>query len=77
MLLPGSLRRSMCALYAFLRHTDDLADVPASPAWKAEAIEAWRLELDAALAGRDSRVAGPTGLSGYDRPARNSGASAS
>ncbi len=26
MLLPRSRRRSMCALYAFLRHTDDLAD---------------------------------------------------
>ena len=58
MLLPGPLRRSMCALYAFLRHTDDLADEPASPAWKAEAIESWRLELDAALAGRESHWPG-------------------
>ena len=29
LLLPADLRRSMCALYAFLRHTDDLADDPA------------------------------------------------
>jgi 15-cis-phytoene synthase len=58
MLLPGPLRRSMCALYAFLRHTDDLADEPASPAWKAEAIASWRLELDAALAGRESHWPG-------------------
>jgi 15-cis-phytoene synthase len=58
MLLPGPLRRSMCALYAFLRHTDDLADEPASAAWKAEAIESWRLELDAALAGRASQWPG-------------------
>jgi 15-cis-phytoene synthase len=58
MLLPAPLRRSMCALYAFLRHTDDLADEPASPAWKAEAIESWRLELDAALAGRESHWPG-------------------
>src|SRR5271155_5570469 len=26
LLLPAAQRRSMCALYAFLRHTDDLAD---------------------------------------------------
>ena len=58
LLLPGPLRRSMCALYAFLRHTDDLADEAASPAWKAEAIESWRLELDAALAGRESHWPG-------------------
>ena len=25
-LLPGEPKRSMCALYAFMRHTDDLAD---------------------------------------------------
>jgi phytoene synthase len=48
----------MCALYAFLRHTDDLADEPGSPAWKSEAIESWRLELNAALAGRESRWPG-------------------
>ena len=29
LLLPSAERRSMCALYAFLRHTDDLADEPA------------------------------------------------
>ena len=48
----------MCALYAFLRHTDDLIDQAASPEWKTEAIEAWRLELDAAIAGRESRWPG-------------------
>jgi 15-cis-phytoene synthase len=42
----------MCALYAFLRRTDDLADEPGSAAEKARALEAWRLELEAALAGR-------------------------
>jgi phytoene synthase len=41
-----------------LRHTDDLADEPASAAWKAEAIESWRLELDSALAGRASQWPG-------------------
>jgi phytoene synthase len=48
----------MSALYAFLRHTDDLADVSASAAWKAQAIASWRLELDAALAGRDCQWPG-------------------
>jgi len=48
----------MCALYAFLRHTDDLIDMGSAPEWKTEAIEAWRLELDAAIAGRESRWPG-------------------
>jgi phytoene synthase len=52
----------MFALYAFLRHTDDLADIAASPAWKTEAIDAWRLELDAALAGGESRWPGLAAL---------------
>jgi 15-cis-phytoene synthase len=52
LLLPSAKRRSMCALYAFLRHTDDLADLPASAVDKAQALDAWRLELESALAGR-------------------------
>jgi phytoene synthase len=43
----------MCALYAFLRHTDDLADEPGSAAQKTQALGAWRMELDAALAGEN------------------------
>ncbi len=54
LLLPAVKRRSMCALYAFLRHTDDLADEPAAAADKARALDAWRLELESALAGRNS-----------------------
>jgi phytoene synthase len=42
----------MCALYAFLRRTDDLADEPRTAAEKAAALEAWRVELDSALAGQ-------------------------
>jgi 15-cis-phytoene synthase len=52
LLLPHAERRSMCALYAFLRHTDDLADEPATAADKGRALDAWRDELVAALAGR-------------------------
>jgi phytoene synthase len=49
--LPQARRRSMCALYAFLRRTDDLADEPGSTADKARALESWRIELERALAG--------------------------
>ncbi len=52
LLLPPARRRSMCALYAFLRHTDDLADEPGEPDDKARALESWRVALDAALDGR-------------------------
>jgi 15-cis-phytoene synthase len=52
-LLPPAQRRSMCALYAFLRHTDDLADEPGSAALKTQALGAWRVHLDAALAGEN------------------------
>ncbi len=51
LLLPHLQRRSMCALYSFLRHTDDLADNPAPPADKARLLSAWRQELEHALAG--------------------------
>ena len=42
----------MCALYAFLRHTDDLADEAGSAEWKTAAINSWRLDFAAALAGQ-------------------------
>jgi squalene synthase HpnC/squalene synthase HpnD len=51
LLLPESRRRSMCALYAFFRQTDDLVDDTAAPTQKAERIAAWRVELGAVLAG--------------------------
>ena len=50
--LPADRRRSMCALYAFLRQTDDLADADVPVAEKAEALDLWRLGLDLALEGR-------------------------
>jgi phytoene synthase len=51
LLLPRVKRWSMCALYAFLRRTDDLADEPASAEEKSRALGAWRRELDGALTG--------------------------
>jgi phytoene synthase len=52
LLLPPARRRSMCALYAFMRHTDDLADEPGEASRKSQALDAWRTELDDVLAGR-------------------------
>jgi len=52
LVLPPGRRRSMCALYAFLRRTDDLADAPGAAEAKAEALMGWRGSLDRALAGR-------------------------
>jgi phytoene synthase len=63
LLLPAQERRSMCALYAFLRHTDDLADEPARPVDKARALDAWRRELDLALAGLGTAWSGFPALS--------------
>ena len=52
LLLPPARRRSMCALYAFLRHTDDLADEPGSTEGKRVALTRWREALESALDGR-------------------------
>lgn len=51
LLLPPRLRRSMCALYAFLRHTDDLADEPGTIDAKRAGLLSWRSSLDRALDG--------------------------
>jgi phytoene synthase len=53
LLLPAARRRSMCALYAFLRRSDDLADEPGDEAAKRAALADWRGALGNALAGRD------------------------
>jgi phytoene synthase len=50
-LLPRPQRKAMCALYAFLRVTDDLADQPGSREAKAAALAAWRKHLDRLLEG--------------------------
>jgi phytoene synthase len=51
LVLPPERRRAMCALYAFLRRTDDLADEPGDPDGKLQALDAWRASLDRALDG--------------------------
>ncbi len=51
-LLPLDRRLSMSALYAFMRHTDDLADSSGAVEEKEARLGQWRGELEAALAGR-------------------------
>jgi len=47
-LLPRDKHRAICAVYAFFRLSDDLADEPGATA---EALDRWRDDLHAALAG--------------------------
>lgn len=72
LLLPPGRRRSMCALYAYLRHTDDLADEPGPAVDKARALASWRQSLDAAMAGdADAAGAWPGFLALADTVARH------
>lgn len=58
LLLGGDQRRAMDALYAFMRHTDDLADSPQNGLHaphaddRRRALAEWRRMFDDALAGR-------------------------
>jgi phytoene synthase len=51
-LLPKAQRNAICAIYAFMRHCDDLSDDPQAGVEPREAIEAWRREMEAAIEGR-------------------------
>jgi 15-cis-phytoene synthase len=51
LLLPKPKRMAMCALYAFLRRTDDLGDSSDSPADRRIALEAWRGSLVRSMQG--------------------------
>ena len=50
-LLPRSRREAFCAVYAFMRYCDDVADGNASPPEKAEQLRQWREALARALQG--------------------------
>ena len=52
-LLPPERRKSMTALYAFLRKTDDIADDAGATADKRVSLDAWRDALDLALRGEN------------------------
>jgi phytoene synthase len=54
-LLPKPQRNAICAIYAFMRHCDDLSDeAPRDGCPPRAALEGWRAELDGALEGRFS-----------------------
>ncbi len=48
-LLPAAKQDAICAVYAFMRHCDDLSDEAGA---SRAALGAWRAELDRALAGQ-------------------------
>jgi phytoene synthase len=49
--LPPERRRALCAVYAFMRHCDDISDGTQPVHRKREMLHQWRLNLDAALEG--------------------------
>lgn len=53
LLLPKEQRDAMCAIYAFMRYSDDISDEPAPPVQTRRAsLEQWRAALAGALQGR-------------------------
>jgi phytoene synthase len=54
LLLEKAQRDAMCAIYAFMRHCDDLSDDPETKDKLAlqQSIAIWRVQLDHALAGK-------------------------
>jgi 15-cis-phytoene synthase len=52
--MPREKRLAMCAIYAFMRRSDDIADGAANPALASEGLRAWRASVDAALHGQNS-----------------------
>jgi len=50
-LLPAEKRRALCAVYAFMRHCDDITDGDSSEGEKHELLRCWRSQLEGALDG--------------------------
>jgi 15-cis-phytoene synthase len=50
-LLPPAKRDALCALYAFMRHADDISDSDGRTGDKREGLKKWRAALDRALQG--------------------------
>ena len=50
-ILPPAKRDAMCAVYAFMRHSDDVSDEPGLAPDRQAAMCAWRAALDDALRG--------------------------
>src|SRR5881396_3223279 len=51
-LLPPAKRDALCALYAFMRHADDISDSDKATDHKSEGLKAWRIALERALDGQ-------------------------
>lgn len=54
LVLPRPQRRAMCALYAFMRLTDDLGDNDAPREIRRQWLSDWRRTLDGAIAGTET-----------------------
>jgi phytoene synthase len=54
LVMPREKRRAMCAVYAFMRRSDDIADSAANPAVALEGLRRWRASVEAALNGKNS-----------------------
>ena len=59
--LPRDKRRAMDAVYAFMRHTDDLVDQPRPAEQRQAALVQWRAELKRTLQGQFEYATGPGG----------------
>jgi len=53
LVMPRAKRDAMCAIYAFMRRSDDIADSAANPAIALEGLRHWRTTVEAALTGQD------------------------
>jgi|SRR5579859_7865274 len=51
LVMPREKRAAMCAIYAFMRRSDDIADGAANPAVAMEGLRQWRAQVDVALSG--------------------------
>ena len=49
--LPPDRKAAMCAIYAFMRYSDDVSDEEAEDLSKAEGMQVWRAALDRTFAG--------------------------
>lgn len=49
LVMPERKRRAMCAIYAFMRRSDDIADGAANPALASQGLRQWRAQVEAAL----------------------------
>ena len=54
LVMPREKRAAMCAIYAFMRRSDDIADSTANPAVALEALRQWRAQVDAAFNGGEA-----------------------